>query len=103
MTKDKINHSLREAEPEYCARLDNLRHDNPFYSNHVFSMKDVARKSLKITWTERFALFFLPMLVQLSEGRVFYYKTWGGRYYLIKDEDFADQKIGKFFSQDLKE
>ena len=60
--------------------------DNPFYSNHVFNMEDLKRKALKITWTERFILLFRPMLVQLSEGRVFCYKTWGGRYYLIKDE-----------------
>jgi len=108
----KVNHSLREAEPEYCARLDSLpptkgnplfpeteefksawdcldpAKDNPFYSNHVFNQKDLARKSLKITWSERVALFFLPMYVSIGIDcdYIFYYKRWAGRIYLIKEE-----------------
>jgi len=86
MTKDKINHSLREAEPEYCELLDRMSRDNPFYSNHVFTDKDLQRKVLKIDLWERFWLIFRPTLVQLSGGYVFHYKTMWGRYYLIKEE-----------------
>lgn len=86
MTKDKENRLLREAEPEYCDRLDKLRLPNPFYSNHVFTDQDLFRKALKLDLWERFWLMFRPTYVQLAEGLVFYYKTRGGRYYLIKEE-----------------
>ncbi len=79
----KENFSLQEVEPAYCDRLEKLLLPNPFYSNHVFSKKDLARNLLEITRTERFILFFRPTLVQLSEDREFHYKTWQGRYYLL--------------------
>lgn len=61
--------------------------DNPFYSNHVFNMKDLQRKSLKLTLGERIILRFLPTYVQVAIDcdYVFFYKRWNGRYYLIKE------------------
>lgn len=62
--------------------------DNPFYINHVFNMKDLARKALRLTWSERFILFFLPMYVSIGTDcdYIFHYKRWAGRIYLIKEE-----------------
>ena len=67
MTKDKENLLLKESEPAYCDRLDNLPPGpNPFYSNHVFNMEDLKRKALKLTWGERFILRFLPTYVSIA-------------------------------------
>lgn len=87
MTKDKENLLLKESEPAYCDRLENLPLPNPFYSNHVFNAKDLQRKVLKLTWGERFILRFLPTYVSIGTDcdYVFFYKKWQGRYYIIKE------------------
>jgi len=108
MTKDKENLLLKESEPLFAESLEHKSawdcldpaKDNPFYSNHVFTDADLQRKALKITWSERFILFFLPTLVQISldSNRVFHYKMWGGRYYLIKEEVYAPTKDNRFYT-----
>ena len=75
--------------------MTNRSKDNPFYSNHVFNMEDLRRKSLKITWTERFILRFLPTYVQIASDcdYVFFYKIWQSRYYLVKETPMTRNHI----------
>lgn len=90
MTKGKENLLLQGLEPEYCAKLDGLPLPNPFYDNHVFTDEDLQREVLKIDLWERFWLMFRPTYVQLAGDHVFYYKTMGGRYYLIKVQEMKN-------------
>lgn len=61
--------------------------DNPFYDNHVFSLFDSKRVTIK--WWHYPFLIFLPTLVQINDGLVFYYKHDShGRYFLMKVEEF---------------
>lgn len=66
-----------------------MHNPNPFYSNHVFSMADMARN--RITWRDKLRLIFHPMLCQINDGYVFYFKiTKRGEYYL-----FDIKKLGE--------
>ncbi len=63
-----------------------LPKDNPFYDNHIFSLFDQSRNTIK--WWEYPSLWFLPMLVQIGDdGMVYHYKhDRHGRYFLLKVE-----------------
>ena len=64
-----------------------LKHDNPFYSNHVFTEFDLDR--VKISFWEYPFLWLKPTFVQLSDGYAWYFKRdSSGRYYLMKQEPF---------------
>lgn len=64
--------------------LGETDYNNPFYSNHIFSKKDLSR--MKCSQWDCPILFFIPMKVQITEDGVFYYKTWRNRYYLFRHD-----------------
>lgn len=55
---------------------------NPFYSNHLFSTKDLQRA--KLTWGDKLKVLLWPMKVMLADGGAYYYKVKGGTYYFFK-------------------
>jgi len=65
--------------------------DNPFQFNYVFSNEDIERQ--RLTWVQKLEVWFLPTYVQISDGLVFYYKTSGGRYWLMKAEALMKDRI----------
>jgi len=67
---------------DFC---DGKRLNNPFYHNYVFQPPDIDRR--KLTWSDKLRVLFKPMLVQLTEDGIVYYKRDGsGRIYLFKYE-----------------
>jgi hypothetical protein len=65
--------------------------DNPFQYNYVFSKEDCERQRLHL-W-QRIEILFLPTYVQISDGLVFYYKTYSGRYWITKIEALMKNRV----------
>ena len=68
----------------------NPKTQNPFYDNHVFNKEDIGRAIIK--WWKYPLLLLLPTWVQLNEGYVFYWKTWQGKYFLMKVKPLSEVK-----------
>jgi len=72
---------------------------NPFNHNYCFAENDARRLRLKITWLERFFLFFRTTYVQCADGYVFYFKQIGGKYYLLKTEKLPEITMPNVFEK----
>ena len=64
-----------------------MNEDNPFYSNYLFSAKDLNR--IPLDWTDKLRLIFRPMLCQqTSDGYIAYFKVGSNAtYYLYRMEE----------------
>ena len=71
--------AVATLEPQ---RMHDYSRDNPFYDNYLFSAVDLKRATIK--WYQYPFLFFLRTYIQIADGFVFHFKTFRGRYYLVK-------------------
>jgi len=65
--------------------------ENPFYNNYIFKKEDINRIT-NITWQEKFALWFKPLLIQRGiDGNNCIetkYKKYQNRIYIIETKTF---------------
>lgn len=79
------NSSYTETTEEF---LERKSYENPFFSNHIFSKKDLNRAKLRLYWWQKIALWFHPTYVQINDGYEFHFKVSQTRYYLMKVKKF---------------
>ena len=61
--------------------------DNPYYSNYLFSQKDLKRRKIKyIDLWERIRVWLAPMLCQVNGGYTWHCKIVNGKYFVFKYE-----------------
>lgn len=71
----------------YRMNIEQMEKQNPFYSNHIFTKKDIDRCIWSPSLLERVRWFlFAGTFVQCSDGYAFIYKRLGDQYLLIKAE-----------------
>ena len=63
----------------------NIKTDNPFFYNYLWSDKDLDRMKIKM-WQYPL-LWFLPTYVTVSCGIAWHYKRFNGKIFLMKSED----------------